>query len=201
MGQTCVCANRIYVQQGIYDDFVTAFAAAVAKLNVGDGFEDGVEQGPLIDEAAVQKTIEHLDDAVGLGARVVVGGSRHSLGGTFFEPTVVAGASAKMRVAKEETFGPLAPVFKFETEAEALELANDTEYGLAAYFFTRDNARIWRVGETLEFGVIGINTGIFSYEGAPFGGLKESGIGREGSHFGIDEFLETKYLCVANINC
>lgn len=200
MGQTCVCANRIYVQQGIYDDFVTAFAAAVAKLNVGDGFEDGVEQGPLIDEAAVQKTIEHLDDAVGLGARVVVGGSRHALGGTFFEPTVVAGASAKMRVANEETFGPLAPVFKFETEAEALELANDTEYGLAAYFFTRDNARIWRVGETLEFGVIGINTGIFSYEGAPFGGLKESGIGREGSHFGIDEFLETKYLCVANIN-
>jgi succinate-semialdehyde dehydrogenase/glutarate-semialdehyde dehydrogenase len=199
MGQTCVCANRIYAQSGIYDEFVKRFSAAVAALKVGDGFDDGVQQGPLIDEAAVRKTEEHLGDAVARGAEIVAGGSRHELGGTFFEPTVVAGATVDMLVAHEETFGPLAPVFRFETEEEAIRLANDTEYGLAAYFFTRDNARIWRVGEALEFGVVGVNAGIISYEGAPFGGFKASGIGREGSHHGIEEFLELKYLCVAEI--
>ena len=199
MGQTCVCANRIYAQEGIYDKFVKAFSTAVSKLCVGDGFTEGVEQGPLIDEAAVQKTEEHLRDALKLGAKIVVGGSRHELGGTFFEPTVVSGANSAMQVANEETFGPLAPVFRFKTEQEAIEMANNTEYGLAAYFFTRDNARIWRVGESLQFGVIGVNTGMTSYEGAPFGGVKASGIGREGSHWGIDEFLEIKYLCVADI--
>jgi len=198
-GQTCVCANRIYVQSGIYDEFEKAFSAAVARLKVGDGSAPGIEQGPLIDAAAVDKTLEHLQDAVAQGARVTVGGSRHSLGGTFFQPTVLSGVTAGMRVANEETFGPLAPLFRFETEAEVIEQANHTEYGLAAYFFTRDHARIWRVGEALEFGVIGVNTGNTSYEGAPFGGLKSSGIGREGSHRGIDEFLETKYLCVAGI--
>lgn len=199
MGQTCVCANRIYAQSGIYDEFVKRFASAVSELRVGDGFEEGVMQGPLIDEAAVAKTEEHLEDAVAGGAKVVAGGNRHALGGTFFEPTVVAGATPEMLVAREETFGPLAPVFRFDSEAEAIRMANDTEYGLAAYFFTRDNGRIWRVGEALDFGCIGINTGIFSYEGAPFGGHKASGIGREGSHFGIDEFLEVKYLCMADI--
>ncbi|MDH4047951.1 MAG: NAD-dependent succinate-semialdehyde dehydrogenase [Gammaproteobacteria bacterium] len=199
MGQTCVCANRIYAQDGIYDRFVEALSAAVSKLKVGDGFEDQVQQGPLIDEAAVQKTLEHLQDAVRLGGKVLTGGSRHSLGGTFFEPTVISGATAEMLVAREETFGPLAPIFRFSSEAEAIRLANDTEYGLAAYFFTRDNGRVWRLGSALEFGVIGINTGVTSYEGAPFGGLKASGIGREGSHLGIDEFLEVKYLCVADI--
>ena len=193
MGQTCVCANRIYAQEGIYDKFVKAFSTAVSKLCVGDGFTEGVEQGPLIDAAAVQKTEEHLRDALKLGAKIVVGGSRHELGGTFFEPTVVSGANSDMQVANEETFGPLAPVFRFKTEQEAIEMANNTEYGLAAYFFTRDNARIWRVGESLQFGVIGVNTGMTSYEGAPFGGVKASGIGREGSHWGIDEFLEIKY--------
>ncbi len=200
MGQTCVCANRIYAQAGIYDEFVAAFSEAVQALRVGDGFEDGVEQGPLIDEAAVAKTEEHLADAVANGASVVAGGNRHALGGTFFEPTVVSGATPDMLVAREETFGPLAPVFRFETEEEAIRLANDTEYGLAAYYFTRDNARVWRVGEALEFGVMGVNAGIVSYEGAPFGGLKASGIGREGSHHSIEEFTEIKYLCIAEIN-
>ncbi len=200
MGQTCVCANRIYAQSGIYDEFVAALAAAAGALRVGDGFDEGVEQGPLIDEAAVRKTEEHLHDAVSLGARVVVGGSRHRLGGTFFEPTVIADVAAGMKIAREETFGPLAPVFRFATEKEAIELANETEFGLAAYFFSRDNARIWRVSEGLEFGIVGVNTGIFSYEGAPFGGWKASGIGREGSHFGIDEFLEIKYVCVAELD-
>ncbi len=199
MGQTCVCANRIYAQDGIYDDFVARFSAAVADLKVGDGFGDGVQQGPLIDEAAVQKTEEHLQDAVAHGATVVAGGHRHALGGTFFEPTVVSGATHSMRVAREETFGPLAPVFRFSTEEEAIRLANDTEFGLASYFFTRDNARIWRVGEALEYGIVAVNTGIFSYAGAPFGGVKASGIGREGSHHGIDEFLEIKYMCIADI--
>ena len=200
MGQTCVCANRIYAQDGIYEQFVQALGAAVGELRVGDGTDEGVDQGPLIDEMAVSKTEEHLQDAVGHGARVVVGGSRHELGGSFFEPTVIADAAADMKIAKEETFGPLAPVFRFDTEEEAISLANDTEFGLAAYFFTRDNARIWRVGERLEYGIVGVNTGVFSYEGAPFGGWKSSGIGREGSHLGIDEFLEVKYLCVAGID-
>lgn len=200
MGQTCVCANRIYVQAGIYDAFVKEFCAAVSRLKVGDGSEPGIEQGPLIDEAAVRKTLEHIEDAVRLGGKLLVGGSRHPLGGTFFHPTVIGNANQNMRLATEETFGPLAPIFRFNTEAEAIDLANRTEYGLAAYFFTRDNARIWRISEALEFGVIGVNTGNTSYEGAPFGGLKSSGIGREGSHLGIDEFLETKYVCVAGID-
>ena len=198
MGQTCVCANRIYVQSGIYDKFIGAFAKEVADFRVGNGLDDGVEQGPLIDEAAVRKTEEHVQDAVRLGAKIIVGGSRHELGGTFFQPTVLGNATADMKVAHEETFGPVAAVFRFDTEEEVIELANRTEYGLAAYFFTRDNARIWRISEALEFGIVGINTGIFSYEGAPFGGLKASGIGREGSHFGIDEFLEIKYLCIGD---
>jgi succinate-semialdehyde dehydrogenase/glutarate-semialdehyde dehydrogenase len=200
MGQTCVCTNRIYVQSGIYDKFIDAFSEVVDDLRVGNGLDDGVEQGPLINESAVCKVEEHVQDAVAQGARIVVGGSRHKLGGTFFQPTVIADASAEMKIAHEETFGPVAAVFRFDTEADVIRLANRTEYGLAAYFFTRDNARVWRVSEGLEFGVIGINTGVFSYEGAPFGGLKESGIGREGSHLGIDEFLEVKYLCVGDIN-
>jgi succinate-semialdehyde dehydrogenase / glutarate-semialdehyde dehydrogenase len=199
MGQTCVCANRIYVQDGIYDAFVEAFCTAVRRLRVGNGSEAGVEQGPLIDEAAVRKTVEHIEDAVKLGGRILVGGERHPLGRTFFHPTVIANANTSMRVAHEETFGPLAPIFRFTGEQQAIAYANDTEFGLAAYFFTRDNARIWRVSEALEFGVIGVNTGNTSYEGAPFGGLKASGIGREGSRHGIDEFLETKYVCVAGV--
>jgi succinate-semialdehyde dehydrogenase / glutarate-semialdehyde dehydrogenase len=199
MGQTCVCANRIYVQDGIYDAFVEAFCAAVRRLRVGNGSEAGVEQGPLIDDAAVRKTVEHIEDAVKLGGKILVGGERHPLGRTFFHPTVIANANSTMRVAHEETFGPLAPIFRFASEEQAIEYANNTEFGLAAYFFTRDNARIWRVCEALEFGVIGVNTGNTSYEGAPFGGLKASGIGREGSRHGIDEFLETKYVCVAGV--
>jgi succinate-semialdehyde dehydrogenase/glutarate-semialdehyde dehydrogenase len=200
MGQTCVCANRILVQRGVYDDFLERFGAAVGALRVGDGREPGSEQGPLIDEDAIAKVEEHIADAVARGAKVVVGGGRHPLGGTFFEPTIVAGATPEMKVACEETFGPLAPVFPFETEAEAIELANATEFGLAAYFFARDHGRIWRVSEALEFGIVSVNTGVFSYEGAPFGGVKESGIGREGSHHGIDEFLELKYVCLAGVD-
>jgi len=199
-GQTCVCANRILVQDGIHDAFVERLADAVRALRVGNGFDDGMEQGPLIDDAAVEKVEEHIEDALAHGATVVAGGSRHELGGTFFEPTVLAGMTTEMRAAHDETFGPLAPVFRFSTEEEAIELANDTRYGLAAYFFARDNGRIWRVGEALEFGIVGVNTGLFSYEGAPFGGFKESGIGREGSHHGIDEFVELKYLCVGGVD-
>ena len=200
MGQTCVCANRIYAQSGVYEEFVTGLAEAVTALRVGNGFEPGVEQGPLIDEFAVRKVEEHIGDAVSRGATIVTGGSRHALGGTYFQPTVIAGVSANMKVAHEETFGPLAPVFRFETEEEAIRLANDTEYGLAAYLFSRDHARIWRVSEALEYGIVSVNTGIFSYEGAPFGGVKHSGLGREGSHLGIDEFVEVKYVCLAGIN-
>jgi succinate-semialdehyde dehydrogenase/glutarate-semialdehyde dehydrogenase len=199
-GQTCVCANRILVQAGVYDAFVEQFSAAVEAMRVGNGFEDGVELGPLIDEAAVEKVEEHVADALDQGATLATGGGRHELGGTFFEPTVLAGVTPAMRVAREETFGPLAPVFRFETEEEAIALANATEFGLASYFFARDNARIWRVGEALEFGIVGVNTGLFSYEGAPFGGVKQSGIGREGSHHGIDEFLEVKYLAIGGID-
>ncbi len=199
-GQTCVCANRVLVQDGIHDAFVERFSAAVRALRVGNGFDEGVEQGPLIDDAAVHKVEEHIADALQHGATVAAGGDRHDRGGTFFEPTVLTGATQEMRVAREETFGPLAPVFRFSTEQEAIELANATEYGLAAYFFTSDVGRVWRVGEALEFGIVGVNTGIFSYEGAPFGGFKESGIGREGSHHGIDEFLEVKYLCLGAVD-
>ncbi len=198
-GQTCVCANRLLVQDGIYDAFAEKLAEAVARMKVGNGLEEGVQQGPLIDVAAVEKVEEHIRDAVGKGARVVVGGSRHSLGGTFFEPTVLADVTTDMRVTREETFGPLAPLFRFRTEAEAIEMANDTEYGLASYFYSCDLGRVWRVSEGLEYGIIGANVGIISTEIAPFGGMKESGIGREGSKYGIDEFLEIKYVCMGGI--
>ncbi len=199
-GQTCVCANRLLVQDGIHDAFVERLSEAVRALSVGNGFDDGVEQGPLIDAAAVAKVEEHISDALAQGAAVAAGGARHELGGTFFEPTVITGATSEMRVAREETFGPLAPVFRFTDEAEAIALANATEFGLAAYLFTRDVGRVWRVGEALEFGIVGVNTGVFSYEGAPFGGVKQSGIGREGSRHGIDEFLEIKYLCLDGVD-
>lgn len=195
-GQTCVCANRILVQSGIHDEFVARLREAVADLRVGNGFEDGSEQGPLISTEAVEKVQRHIADAVAGGATVVQGGQPHELGGTFFQPTLLTGVRGDMLVAREETFGPLAPVIAFETEEEAIALANDTEFGLAAYFFSQNLSRTWRVGEALEFGVVGINTGVISYEGAPFGGVKESGLGREGSRHGIDEFTEIKYLCI-----
>ena len=200
MGQTCVCANRIYAQAGIHDRFVAALSKAVAALKVGDGFAEGTEQGPLIDAAAVEKVEEHIADALAQGGEVAVGGKRHARGGTFFEPTIITGATQDMLIARDETFGPVAPVFKFTDEAEVLAHANDTEYGLAAYFFTRDLGRTFRVAEALEFGIVGINTGNTSFEGAPFGGVKASGMGREGSRLGIEEYLETKYLCIAGIN-
>ncbi|WP_439544922.1 NAD-dependent succinate-semialdehyde dehydrogenase [Sandarakinorhabdus sp.] len=199
MGQTCVCANRIYVQSGIYDRYLAALTAAVEAMKIGDGFADGVVQGPLIDMAAVAKCEEHIADALSHGASVVSGGGRHALGGSFFQPTILKDVTQAMQIAREETFGPVAPVFRFDTEAEAVRLANDTEYGLAAYFFTKDHARVWRFSEALEFGIVGVNTGATSYEGAPFGGMKASGIGREGSRHGLDEFLEIKYVCMAGI--
>ena len=199
-GQTCVCANRFLVQAGVYDEFAAKLAAASSALRVGPGFSGEVEQGPLIDMAAVEKVEEHIRDAVEGGASVVAGGQRHRLGGTFFEPTVVTGVTPEMKVAREETFGPLAPLFRFETEEDAIRLANATEFGLAAYFYGRDIGRIWRVGEALEYGIVGVNVGIISTEVAPFGGMKESGIGREGSHQGLDEYLETKYLCLGGID-
>ncbi|NBB83109.1 MAG: NADP-dependent succinate-semialdehyde dehydrogenase [Alphaproteobacteria bacterium] len=199
-GQTCVCANRLLVQDGIYDAFAEKLAAKVKELKVADGFQEGAQQGPLIDEAAVEKVEEHIADAVSKGARVVVGGNRHPLGRTFFEPTVLADVTTDMKVTREETFGPLAPIFKFRDEAEAIAMANDTEFGLAAYFYSRDVGRIWRIGEGLEYGIVGVNTGIISTENAPFGGFKESGIGREGSKYGIEEFVEIKYLCLGGID-
>ena len=199
-GQTCVCANRFLVQGGIYEEFATKLAAASAALRVGPGFTGGVEQGPLIDMAAVEKVEDHIRDAVEAGASVVAGGKRHTLGGTFFEPTVLTGVTPTMKVAREETFGPLAPLFKFDAEEDAIRLANATEFGLAAYFYSRDIGRIWRVGEALEYGIVGVNVGIISTEVAPFGGMKESGIGREGSHYGLDEFMEVKYLCLGGID-
>ncbi len=198
-GQTCVCANRLLVQDGVYDAFTKKLVAAVKKLKVGNGMEAGVTQGPLIDGKAVEKIEEHIADAVAKGGKVVTGGKRHKLGGSFFEPTVVTGATSKMLVAREETFGPLAPVFRFKTEKDAIKMANDTEFGLAAYFYARDVGRVWRVAEALEYGIVGINEGIISTEVAPFGGVKESGVGREGSHHGIDEFLEVKYMCMGGL--
>jgi succinate-semialdehyde dehydrogenase/glutarate-semialdehyde dehydrogenase len=195
-GQTCVCANRIIVQSGIHDAFVERLQTAVEALTVGNGFQDGSEQGPLISQAAVEKVERHIGDAVGGGATVVTGGNRHPLGHTFFEPTLLTGVRRDMLIAREETFGPVAPVIAFDTEDEAVAMANDTPFGLAAYFFTSDLGRMWRVGEALEFGVVGVNTGLISYEGAPFGGVKESGLGREGSRHGIDEFTELKYLAI-----
>lgn len=198
-GQTCVCANRILVQERIYEQFVQAFSESVQRLQVGPGLDEGIEQGPLIDASALDKVEELIEDALKNGARVLVGGTRHALGGTFFEPTVLAEVIPSMRVAREEIFGPVAPVFRFSTEEEAIRMANDTPYGLAAYFYTRDMGRIWRVSEAIEYGIVGVNTGIISTEVAPFGGMKESGIGREGSRYGIDEYLEVKYVCMAGI--
>ncbi|HEY4133735.1 MAG TPA: aldehyde dehydrogenase family protein, partial [Alphaproteobacteria bacterium] len=198
-GQTCVCANRLLVQEGVYDAFSKKLTEAVAKLKVGNGMEAGVTQGPLIDLKAVEKIEEHIADAVSKGAKVAFGGKRHSLGGSFFEPTVLTGVTTQMLVAREETFGPLAPLFKFKTEEEAIKMANDTEFGLASYFYARDVGRIFRVAEGLEYGIVGINEGLISTEVAPFGGVKESGVGREGSHYGIDDFTEIKYLCLGGI--
>jgi len=199
-GQTCVCTNRLLVQKGVYDAFALMLSRAVEQLQVGNGMTEGTQQGPLIDPAAVAKVEEHIADALGKGARIVTGGKRHALGGTFFQPTILADVTRDMAVAREETFGPLAPLFRFSTEEEAIGMANDTEFGLAAYFYTRDLARTWRVSEGLEYGIVGINTGIISTEVAPFGGVKESGIGREGSKYGIEEFLEVKYLCIGGIS-
>jgi succinate-semialdehyde dehydrogenase/glutarate-semialdehyde dehydrogenase len=200
-GQTCVCTNRFYVQEGVYDEFVKKFAAKVQTAKVGNGFEDGVNQGPLIEESALTKVQRHVDDAVAKGGRVVVGGKRLSgMGsGQFFEPTVVADATADMLCAKEETFGPFAPIFKFTTEQEAVDAANNTEFGLASYFYSRDVGRIFRVSEALEYGMVGINVGILATEHVPFGGVKQSGLGREGSHHGIDDYVEIKYLCMGDI--
>jgi succinate-semialdehyde dehydrogenase/glutarate-semialdehyde dehydrogenase len=198
-GQTCVCTNRVLVQDSVYDAFAEKLVAAVNKLKPAPGLEPGASQGPLIDNAAVEKVESHIKDAVEKGAKVVAGGKRHSLGGRFFEPTILVNATTQMAVAREETFGPVAPLFRFKTEAEAIALSNDTEFGLAAYFYGRDLARVWRVAEALEYGIVGINTGIISTEVAPFGGVKESGLGREGSKYGIDEFLEIKYLCIGGI--
>jgi succinate-semialdehyde dehydrogenase/glutarate-semialdehyde dehydrogenase len=198
-GQTCVCANRVYVQKGVYEAFAAKLAVAVAGLRVGDGLAGPTDQGPLIDERALAKVQAHIADAVAQGARIAAGGKPHALGGTFFEPTILLDVTPGMRVSREETFGPVAPLFRFESEAEAIRLANDTEFGLAAYFFTRDLARSWRVQEALEYGLVGVNTGLISTEVAPFGGMKESGLGREGSRYGIDEYTEMKYVCVGGL--
>lgn len=198
-GQTCVCTNRLLVQDSVYDAFVTKLVAAVKALRVGNGLEGPTELGPLIDMKAVEKVKEHIDDAVSKGAKVAAGGKPHALGGSFFEATVLTDVTTQMAVAREETFGPLAPVFRFKTEAEAIQMANDTEFGLASYFYTRDLARTWRVGEALEYGMVGINTGLISTEVAPFGGIKESGLGREGSKYGIEDYTELKYMCMGGI--
>jgi succinate-semialdehyde dehydrogenase/glutarate-semialdehyde dehydrogenase len=199
-GQTCVCTNRLLVQDAVYDAFVEKFATAVRQLEVGNGLLDGTMIGPLIDTHAIAKIEEHVADAVQKGARAIVGGKRHALGGQFFQPTVLADATREMRIFEEETFGPVAPIFRFRTEAEAIELANDTQFGLASYFYGRDIGRIWRVAEALEYGMVGINEGLISTEVAPFGGVKASGLGREGSKYGIDDYLELKYLCMGGIN-
>jgi succinate-semialdehyde dehydrogenase/glutarate-semialdehyde dehydrogenase len=198
-GQTCVCANRLYVQDGVYDAFSAKLSDAVKKLKPANGLEPGATQGPLIDDKAVMKVEEHLADALAHGAKIIAGGHRHALGGRFFEPTVLADVTQSMLIAHEETFGPVAPLFRFTTDEEALALANDTEFGLAAYFYARDIGRVWRAAEGIESGIIGINTGLISTEVAPFGGVKESGLGREGSKYGIEEFLEIKYLCFGGI--
>ncbi len=198
-GQTCVCANRLLVQDGVYEAFTAKLVAAVRAMRVGNGLEGPTEQGPLIDTNAVLKVEEHIEDATRLGAKVVLGGKRHALGGTFFEPTVITGVTAQMKVAREETFGPLAPLFRFKTDDEAIQMANDTEFGLASYFYTTNLARSWRVAEALEYGIVGLNTGLISTEVAPFGGIKESGYGREGSKYGIADYTEMKYVCIGGI--
>jgi len=198
-GQTCVCANRLFVQDGIYDKFAAKLAEKVKAFKVGAGTEAGVVQGPLIDTAALAKVEDHVADAIAGGAKAVTGGKRHSLGGTYYEPTVLAGVTPKMKIFREETFGPVAPLFRFKTDDEVVELANHTEYGLAAYFYTRDVGRAWRVAEQLEYGMVGVNTGLVTTEVAPFGGVKQSGLGREGSKYGCDEFVEVKYICMGGI--
>lgn len=198
-GQTCVCANRIYVQKGVYDAFAGKLAAAVGKMKTGDGFDEGVNFGPLIDEKAVEKVESHIADATAKGAKITLGGKRHEKGGFFFEPTLLTGVTPQMAVSREETFGPVAPLFAFETEAEAVALANATEFGLASYFYSRDLARVWRVSEALEYGMVGVNTGLISTAEAPFGGVKSSGLGREGSRYGLEDFLEIKYVCLGGV--
>jgi succinate-semialdehyde dehydrogenase/glutarate-semialdehyde dehydrogenase len=199
MGQTCVCANRIYVQDGVYDAFAEKLTAAVAKLKVGNGMEPGVNQGPLIEEKAVEKVEHHIADALGKGARLLLGGKRHPLGHSFFEPTVLADVTPQMLISDEETFGPVAPLFRFKTEEEVIALANATEYGLASYFYARDIGRVWRVAEQIETGMVGVNTGLISNEVAPFGGVKQSGLGREGSKYGMDDYLVIKYICLGGM--
>ncbi|MDG2376474.1 MAG: NAD-dependent succinate-semialdehyde dehydrogenase [Woeseiaceae bacterium] len=199
-GQTCVCANRVLVQEGVYDEFTEKLSKATAELKLGDGAEDGVSVGPLINEVAANDVLEFIDDAVAKGANVAVGGGRSDLGVCFVEPTVLTNVKDDMRVFREEIFGPIAPIFRFSTEEEAIQMANDTEFGLACYFYSRDVGRIWRVGEGLEYGIVGINEGIISNEMAPFGGVKESGQGREGSKYGLDDYLEIKYMCMGGID-
>jgi succinate-semialdehyde dehydrogenase/glutarate-semialdehyde dehydrogenase len=199
-GQTCVCANRLLVQDTVYEEFSGKLAEAVAKLRIGDGLAGATDQGPLIDAKALAKVEEHIADAVAKGASVAWGGARHALGGTFFQPTILTGVTSQMLIAHEETFGPVAPLFKFHTEAQAIAMANDTEFGLAAYIYTRDLARSWRVSEAIEYGIVGVNTGIISTEVAPFGGVKESGTGREGSKYGILDYTELKYICVGGVS-
>jgi len=196
-GQTCVCANRLYVQAGIYDEFISKLKVAVSKLQVGDGFASNVNLGPLIDDKAVAKVEEHINDAVSKGAKLIYGGKKHALGGNFFEPTIVADVPNNALVAKEETFGPLAPIFKFNNDTEVINLANDTEFGLASYFYAKDLSRVFKVAECLEYGMVGVNTGLISTEIAPFGGVKASGLGREGSKYGIEDYLEIKYICLS----
>ena len=198
-GQTCVCANRIYVHDKVYDKFAAMLGVEVAKLKVGDGTEAGVTTGPLINAQAIEKVEDHVKDAVSKGAKIMTGGKRHARGGNFYEPTILANVTTQMKVAREETFGPVAPLFRFKTEAEVIEMANATEFGLACYFYSRDMGRVWRVAEALEFGIVGINEGIISSEGVPFGGVKESGLGREGSHHGMEEFLELKYMLMGGL--
>jgi succinate-semialdehyde dehydrogenase/glutarate-semialdehyde dehydrogenase len=198
-GQTCVCANRLFVQDAVFDEFAKKLAVKVAQLKVGVGSDEGVTQGPLIDDASIAKVESHVADAIAKGAKLMQGGKRHALGGTFFEPTVLANVSTDALIFSEETFGPVAPLFRFKTDDEVIELANRTEFGLASYFFSRDIGRIWRVAEALEYGMVGVNTGMISNEVAPFGGVKQSGLGREGSHHGIDEYLELKYVCMAGL--
>ncbi|ERT18151.1 succinate-semialdehyde dehydrogenase, partial [Pseudomonas putida SJ3] len=199
-GQTCVCANRIYVQDGIYERFAEKLAAAASGLRLGNGVEAGVTQGPMIDENAVRKVEEHISDALEKGARLIAGGQRHALGGSFFEPTVLTEVTAQMKVAHEETFGPLAPLFRFSSEDEVVELANATEFGLASYFYSRDIGRVLRVSEDLEYGMVGVNTAAIANEMAPFGGVKQSGLGREGSRYGIEDYLEIKYVCLGGVD-
>ncbi len=198
-GQTCVCANRLYVQRGVYDAFAEKLAARVAALNVGDGFGEGVTTGPLIDTQGLAKVEDHIADAVAKGAKIATGGQRSKAGALFFEPTILTGVTASMKVAREETFGPVAPLFAFDTVDDVIAQANDTEFGLAAYFYARDLSRVWQVAEALEYGMVGVNTGLISTETAPFGGVKQSGLGREGSHYGIEDYLEVKYVCIGGV--